>query len=76
MRQNIVSLLEGIVEKHLEYVDVYDHCVQSQNEIFTNGNVIVGTALLLLKTSDFNIDVWFCCNSKAACAMHRVKLVE
>ena len=40
-----VSLLEGIVEKNLEYVDVYDHCVQSQNEIVTNGNVILGTAL-------------------------------
>ena len=26
-----VSLLEGIVEKYLEYVDVYDRCVQSQN---------------------------------------------
>ena len=40
-----VSLLGGIVEKNLQYVDVCDHCVQSQNEIVTNGNAILGTAL-------------------------------
>jgi len=46
LRQTTVHCLESTVEKYLEYVEVFDHCVQSQNWTFMNGgNVIIGTAL-------------------------------
>ena len=52
VRQTIVVvLLQGIVERYLEYIDVFAYFVQSQNKITLNDNAIDNTALQYLINS-------------------------
>lgn len=63
-KQTTVIVLEGTAEKYLEYAEVFSRRVRLSRM------VMLSLALLCLKTSFFNINVWLYCSIKSVCAVH------